>query len=100
MIELQSLYKSFAGPEGVIRAVEDVSLEIREGDVYGIVGYSGAGKSTLVRCINLLERPDAGTLRVKGFGTVRFETLSRASWCTMSWARPSGASICPRPSSA
>ncbi len=73
MIELQSLYKSFSGPEGEIHAVEDVNLEIREGDVYGIVGYSGAGKSTLVRCINLLERPDAGTLRVKGFGAIRFE---------------------------
>ena len=73
MIELQSLYKSFAGPEGEIRAVEDVSLDIGEGEVYGIVGYSGAGKSTLVRCINLLERPDAGTLRVKGFGSIRFE---------------------------
>ena len=71
MIQLQSLYKSFAGPEGEIRAVEDVSLEIREGDVFGIVGYSGAGKSTLVRCINLLERPDA--LSVKGFGAIRFE---------------------------
>ena len=73
MIELQSLYKRFSGPEGDIRAVDDVSLEIGEGEVYGIVGYSGAGKSTLVRCINFLERPDSGSIRVSGFGTVRCE---------------------------
>ena len=73
MIELQALCKTFAGPESAIHAVDNVSLEIREGDIYGIVGYSGAGKSTLVRCINFLERPDSGTIRVSGFGALRCE---------------------------
>ena len=73
MIEIQGLYKSFGAAAGAVRAVEDVSLDICEGDVFGIVGYSGAGKSTLVRCINFLERPDAGTIRVKGFGAIRCE---------------------------
>ena len=73
MIEFESLCKSFASPESAIHAVDHVSLSIEEGDVYGIVGYSGAGKSTLVRCINFLERPDSGTLRVQGFGTIRCE---------------------------
>lgn len=41
-------------------ALRDVSLDIREGSIYGIIGRSGAGKSTLIRCINLLERPTAG----------------------------------------
>ena len=73
MIEIQALYKTFGTAETAVHAVEDVSLHIREGDVYGIVGYSGAGKSTLVRCINFLERPDSGQICVKGFGTIRCE---------------------------
>jgi D-methionine transport system ATP-binding protein len=73
MIEIKDLYKSFGTAADKVHAVENVSLEIEEGDVYGIVGYSGAGKSTLVRCINLLERPDSGSIRVKGFGAIRFE---------------------------
>ena len=66
MIELQSLYKSFAGPEGAIRAVEDVSLTVREGDIYGIVGFSGAGKTTLLRLVNGREKADSGTVTVAG----------------------------------
>ena len=71
MIELESLNKIFTAEGAPVHAVDHVSLSVEEGDVFGIVGYSGAGKSTLVRCINLLERPDAGTLRVAGFGKVR-----------------------------
>ena len=41
--------------------MRDVSLSIDKGEIFGIIGFSGAGKSTLVRCINLLERPTAGT---------------------------------------
>ena len=44
-----------------IQAVKDVTIQINEGDIYGIVGYSGAGKSTLVRVINLLQVPSTGT---------------------------------------
>lgn len=50
----------------ISRAVDDVSLRIRRGDVFGIIGYSGAGKSTLVRMINALERPTSGTVNVLG----------------------------------
>ena len=46
------------------RVLDDVSLSVREGGVCAIIGPSGAGKSTLLRCINLLERPDSGTIRV------------------------------------
>ncbi len=73
MIELQSISKTFTADKTTVRAVQDVSLDISEGDVFGIVGYSGAGKSTLVRCINYLERPDSGTIRVRDFGTIRSE---------------------------
>lgn len=56
MIELNNISKSFAGK----KALDDVSLFIQEGEIFGIIGKSGAGKSTLLRCINLLERPDSG----------------------------------------
>lgn len=60
MISLDHVSKSY----GDFTAVDDVSLEIPTGEVYGIVGQSGAGKSTLARIVNLLERPDTGTVTV------------------------------------
>lgn len=47
-------------------AVEPTSLEIKQGEIFGLMGYSGAGKSTLLRLINLLERPDSGSVMVDG----------------------------------
>lgn len=58
MISLSHVSKTFSTPDGPLRAVSDASLQINEGDIYGIIGFSGAGKSTLLRTINLLERPD------------------------------------------
>lgn len=66
MIELQHLTKTFPTPDGVFHALEDVSLTIRDGDIFGIVGMSGAGKSTLVRCVNLLEKPTSGHVVIDG----------------------------------
>lgn len=43
-----------------------MSLKIEDGDIFGIIGMSGAGKSTLVRCINMLERPSSGSVRIDG----------------------------------
>ena len=60
MLKLEHLYKTFTGSSGKVEAVQDVSLQVQAGQIYGIIGASGAGKSTLVRCINLLERPDSG----------------------------------------
>jgi D-methionine transport system ATP-binding protein len=57
---------SSSDPAGATRAVDDVSLDIRRGDIFGIIGYSGAGKSTLVRLINALERPTSGRVTVLG----------------------------------
>ncbi|MBQ7938842.1 MAG: ATP-binding cassette domain-containing protein [Clostridia bacterium] len=62
MIEIRNLSKSFSTADGVVDALRDVSLTIRDGDIYGIIGMSGAGKSTLVRCINMLERPTDGSV--------------------------------------
>ena len=66
MIELKHISKAFPTGDGDLHALEDVSLTINDGDIFGIVGMSGAGKSTLVRCINLLERPTSGEVLVDG----------------------------------
>ena len=66
MITFSHVSKTFGTPEHPVYAVQDVSLEIREGEIFGIIGFSGAGKSTLVRCINLLERPTQGSVVVDG----------------------------------
>lgn len=66
MIELKNLTKEFKVGKTEVAAVDDVSLTIPDGDIYGIIGFSGAGKSTLVRCINLLERPTSGQVLVDG----------------------------------
>ena len=63
VISLQHLTKVYDGTE---HALHDVSLDIADGDIYGIIGISGAGKSTLVRMINLLERPTTGKVVVDG----------------------------------
>lgn len=66
MIELTHVSKDFGKGQQQIHAVRDVSLSVDKGEIFGIIGFSGAGKSTLVRCINLLERPTAGTVTVDG----------------------------------
>ena len=66
MIELTHISKDFASGGRTVHAVQDVSLSIGKGEIFGIIGFSGAGKSTLVRCINLLERPTSGKVIVDG----------------------------------
>ena len=66
MIRLEHICKTFGEENGGVHAVRDVSLHIRQGEIFGIIGFSGAGKSTLVRRINLLERPTSGTVTVDG----------------------------------
>jgi D-methionine transport system ATP-binding protein len=66
VITVENLTKTFPGPTGPVHALDDVSLEVPAGTVCGVVGPSGAGKSTLARCIPLLERPEAGAVRVDG----------------------------------
>ena len=62
MIRFENVSKTFRGNGKQVEAVKEVSLHIKKGEIFGIIGYSGAGKSTLVRCINLLERPDQGRI--------------------------------------
>ena len=64
IINLEHVDITFHQKKRVIEAVKDVSIEIGQGEIYGIVGYSGAGKSTLVRTINLLQAPTAGKITI------------------------------------
>ena len=66
MIEIVNLEKIYPSKAGDVVALKDINLTIEDGDIYGIIGLSGAGKSTLVRCINLLEKPTAGSVIVDG----------------------------------
>jgi polar amino acid transport system ATP-binding protein len=62
LLALDQIWKSY-GPQTVLRGV---SLELARGEVVSVIGPSGSGKSTLLRCVNLLERPDRGTVRLAG----------------------------------
>ena len=64
VIRLEHIEKVFTDGKEDFEALRDVSLEVNEGDIFGIIGLSGAGKSTLVRCLNLLERPTSGKVYV------------------------------------
>lgn len=66
LIELTHVKKSYAQKKTAVHAVNDVSLQVEKGDIYGIVGYSGAGKSTLVRLLNGLELPTDGDVVING----------------------------------
>ena len=66
IVELKHLSKTFGGGENQVHALHDVSIAVKPGEIFGIIGLSGAGKSTLVRCINLLERPDEGQVLFHG----------------------------------
>lgn len=62
MIEIKNLCKSF----GEVEVIKDVTFDIKQGEIYGLIGHSGAGKSTLLRCINGLENYNSGSLKVMG----------------------------------
>jgi len=75
VISLTDINVTFKQKAREIVAVQNESIDIEKGDIYGIVGYSGAGKSTLVRTINLLQRPTSGSVLVNG---TEITTLSPA----------------------
>lgn len=66
MIHLQNLSKTFKTSNGQLIAVDDVTLTVEQGEIFGIIGYSGAGKSTLIRLLNGLEKPTSGSVTVNG----------------------------------
>ena len=66
MIEIRNVSKIYETKNKSVIGVDNVTLTIHKGDIFGIVGYSGAGKSSLLRCINLLEKPSEGKIIVDG----------------------------------
>ncbi|MDE7018363.1 MAG: ATP-binding cassette domain-containing protein [Lachnospiraceae bacterium] len=65
IIEVENLTKIFSTKDAEVEALQGINLSIQAGEIYGIIGMSGAGKSTLVRCLNFLERPTEGTVKIE-----------------------------------
>lgn len=66
MIRLEHLSKTFRQNKKIIHALDDISIQVPKGQIYGVIGKSGAGKSTLIRCVNLLEKPTSGKIWIDG----------------------------------
>ncbi len=66
IIEVKHVSKRFFTKDAPVDALKDINLQVEAGDIYGIIGMSGAGKSTLVRCLNFLEIPTEGDVKVNG----------------------------------
>ncbi|RMZ59634.1 ATP-binding cassette domain-containing protein [Chryseobacterium nematophagum] len=66
MIEIKNVTKIFSPQKEPFKALDNVSMNIKQGDIVGVIGFSGAGKSTLIRTVNLLERPDSGEIHING----------------------------------
>jgi len=64
MIQIEHVNKTFHSKAGNVKALQDVSIHVEKGDIYGVIGFSGAGKSTLVRLVNQLEKPDEGIVKI------------------------------------
>lgn len=66
MIEIIDVSKTYVQNNREVKAVKNVNLHIQKGEIFGIIGFSGAGKSSLIRCINFLERPTSGSVKLQG----------------------------------
>jgi D-methionine transport system ATP-binding protein len=66
MIELNNISLTYPGHPAPVQALQGVNLQVRAGEVFGVIGRSGAGKSSLIRVVNLLNRPSQGQVRVAG----------------------------------
>ncbi len=81
MIDIKNVSVQFETDNGPVDAVDQVSLNIKEGEIFGVIGYSGAGKSTLVRTINMLQRPTAGDVFVNGLNMTELKEKDLLQAC-------------------
>jgi D-methionine transport system ATP-binding protein len=73
VISISHVSKTFGSGASAVTALDDVSLQVEPGEIYGVIGHSGAGKSTLIRTVNMLTRPDTGTVSVDGQELTRLD---------------------------
>ena len=66
MIYIKDLTKIFYSDSGNLKALDEVDLHVKKGEIFGVIGLSGAGKSTLLRCMNMLEKPTKGSVEIDG----------------------------------
>ncbi|MFZ7102210.1 MAG: methionine ABC transporter ATP-binding protein [Peptococcaceae bacterium] len=71
MIEITDLYKTYRSTEGNVEALKGISLQVAKGEIFGVIGFSGAGKSSLIRCVNMLEQPTSGSIKVNSLEMTR-----------------------------
>lgn len=76
ILRLENVKKIYGRGANRVQALRGVSLDIMPGEIFGIIGLSGAGKSTLIRCINLLERPQAGRIYIDGVDVTDYKGKS------------------------
>jgi len=66
MLQVKNLSKSYVTKQGTLRALDDVSVEVAKGEIFGFIGLSGAGKTSLARCVSALEKADCGEILLSG----------------------------------
>jgi len=66
MLQVRNLIKTYKTPQGIFRALDDVSVTVNRGEIFGFIGLSGAGKTSLARCISMLEAADSGEIILGG----------------------------------
>ncbi|MTI68914.1 MAG: ATP-binding cassette domain-containing protein [Firmicutes bacterium] len=72
MISINNVYKFYENNDKKFKALDDINLEIKENEIFGVIGLSGAGKSTLIRTINRLEEPTKGHININGENILNF----------------------------
>lgn len=80
LVELNSVSKSFSKGDETITPLDDVSLQIHEGEFVSLMGPSGTGKSTLLNLVSGIDRPDSGTITVDGTEITRLSRTRLADW--------------------
>lgn len=74
MIKIKDLCKVYSSDTKEVVALNNINLEINDGEIFGIIGLSGAGKSTLIRCINMLETPSSGEILIDGVDITKVDS--------------------------
>src|SRR3989338_5805015 len=74
MITLTNLYKTYESQSSDFHALKNINLSVAPGEIVGVIGKSGAGKSTLIRCVNLLEKPTSGSVKINKIDLISLDS--------------------------